>query len=56
MIFLEFAMIIISILIWQEFVNNKGDKKVQKRVSAIIKCAGVLQYCNVLLCILLTQK
>ena len=58
MIFFEFAMIIVCILIWQEFSkkSDKNDKKIQKRTEGIIKCAGVLQYINVLLCILLTQK
>jgi len=58
MLFFEFAMIIDSILIWQEFVkkNDKTDLKVQRRTSAIIKCIGVFQYFNILLCILYTQK
>lgn len=58
MIFFEFAMIIVSILIWQEFIKktDKQEKKVQRRTEAIIKCAGVFQYINVLLCILFTQK
>ncbi len=58
MIFFEFSMIIVSILIWQELIkkNDKNDIKIQNRTSAIIKCAGVLQYLNVLLCIFLTQK
>lgn len=58
MIFFEFAMIIVSILIWQEFIKktDKNDKKVQKRTEIIIKVAGILQYINVLMCILLTQK
>ena len=58
MIFFEFSMIIISILIWQELMKktDKTDKKVQKRVSFVIKLAGILQYLNILFCILLTQK
>lgn len=58
MIFFEFAMIIDSILIWQEFTkkNDKTDLKVQRRTSAIIKCIGAFQYFNILLCILYTQK
>lgn len=58
MIFLEFSMIIVSILVWQALIkkNDKNDIKVQNRTSAIIKCAGVLQYLNVLFCIFLTQK
>lgn len=58
MIFFEFAMIIDSILIWQELMkkNDKNDIKVQKKTGIIIKCIGVVQYINVLLCILYTQK
>ena len=58
MIFFEFAMIIVSLLIWQELLkkNDKLDKKVQNRVDVSIKAIGVFQYINVLLCILLTQK
>lgn len=58
MIFFEFSMIIISILIWQELMKktDKTDKKVQKRVGFVIKLAGILQYLNLLFCILLTQK
>lgn len=58
MIFFQFAMIIVSILIWQELIkkNDKLDKKIQKRTEFIIKSAGVLQYINVFICILMTQK
>lgn len=58
MIFFEFAMIIDSILVWQELIKktDKNDIKVQKRTGTIIKCIGVIQYLNVLLCILYTQK
>ncbi len=58
MIFFEFAMIIVSILIWQELIkkNDKNDIKTQKKVATIIKGAGVLQYISMLLCILITQK
>ena len=58
MIFFEFAMIIVSILIWQELLkkNDKLDKKAQNRVEVFIKSIGVVQYINVLLCILMTQK
>lgn len=58
MIFFEFSMIIVSILIWQELIKktDKNDIKIQNRTSAVIKCAGILQYFNVLLCIFLTQK
>lgn len=58
MIFFEFSMIIDSILIWQELIkkNDKSDIKVQKKTGAIIKCIGAIQYFNILLCILYTQK
>lgn len=58
MIFFEFSMIIVSLLIWQELLkkNDKLDKKVQNRVDVSIKAIGIFQYINVLLCILLTQK
>ncbi|MDO4996914.1 MAG: DUF6056 family protein [Bacilli bacterium] len=58
MIFFDFAMIIVSLLIWQELQkkNDKLDKKVQNRVEILIKLLGTLQYINVLFCILLTQK
>lgn len=58
MIFFQFAMIIVSILIWQELIkkNDKTDKKIQKRTKFIIEAAGVLQYINVFICILMTQK
>ncbi len=57
-IFFEFAMIIASILIWQELVkkNDKNDIKIQNRTQAIIQCIAVVQYFNILLCILYTQK
>lgn len=58
MIFFEFAMIIDSILIWQELIknNDKSDIKIQKKTATIIKCIGAIQYINILLCILYTQK
>ena len=57
MIFFEFAMLIVGILIWQEFIKktDKIDRKVQGRLGAIIKCASILQYANVLLCVLFTK-
>lgn len=57
-IFFEFSMIIVMFLIWQEFTKKteKNEKKMQKKLEVIIKCAGALQYINVLMCILLTQK
>lgn len=57
-IFFEFSMIIVMLLIWQEIMKktDKNDKKVQKATTTIIKYTGVLQYINLLLCVLLTQK
>ena len=57
-IFFEFSMIIVMLLIWQELIKGteKNDKKVQKRTGTLIKFVGSLQYINVLLCILMTQK
>ena len=58
MLFFEFAMIIVSILVWQEIIKktDKNEKKIQKRVEFIIKLGAVLQYINCLVCILATQK
>ena len=58
MIFFEFSMIIVSILVWQELIkkNDKNDIKTQNKLRAIIKGAGILQYISMLLCILITQK
>ncbi len=58
MIFFDFAMIIVSLLVWQELLkkNDKIDKKAQTKAEIIIKAVGVFEYINVLLCILLTQK
>ncbi len=58
MIFFEFSMIIVSLLIWQELVKktDKNDKKIQKRTEVLIKTVGILQYINVFFCVLLTQK
>ena len=54
----DISMIIITILIWQELIPraDKNEKKIQKRTYAIIKGMAVLQYINVLVTILLTQK
>lgn len=58
MIFLDFAMIIVTFLVWQELTkkNDKSDKKIQRRTEFVIKATGVLQYVNCLLAILMTQK
>lgn len=57
-IFFEFSMIIVMLLIWQELIKktDKNDLKVQKLTRSIIEYTGVLQYINILLCVLLTQK
>lgn len=58
MLFFEFAMIIVSILVWQEIIKktDKNEKKIQKRIDFIIKSAATLQYINCLICILATHK
>lgn len=58
MLFFDFSMIIVSILVWQELTkkNDKYDKKIQKRTEFVIKSAAVLQYINSIVCILITQK
>lgn len=58
MLFFEFAMIIVSILVWQEIIKktDKSEKKIQKRIEFIIKSGAAMQYINCLICILATQK
>ena len=58
MIFFEFAMIIVAMLVWQELIKktDKADIKVQNRLSITIKLLGAMQYFNMLFLILLTQK
>lgn len=58
MVFLDFAMIIVSYLVWNELIkrNDKNDKKIQRRMEFVIKATAVLQYINCLLAILMTQK
>jgi len=58
MIFLDFAMIIVTLLTLQEMKKKteKNDIKVTSKIEDIIKISGALQYINVLMCILLTQK
>lgn len=58
MVFFDFAMLISALLIWQDFVTktDKNEKKVQRRVSAILRCTAICEYLNVLIVILLTQK
>lgn len=57
-IFFEFAMLIVALLIWQEFSKktDKSDKKVQRRICTAVQLTAILQYMNVLIAILLTQK
>ena len=58
MLFFDFAMIIVTFLVWQEFIkkNDKNDKKIQKRMEFTIKATAIVQYVNCILAILLTQK
>ena len=57
MIFFEFAMISIALLIYQELdKDTKVDKKIMNKVDLIIKFSAVIQYLNILFCILFTQK
>ena len=46
MIFFEFSMIIVSILVWQELIkkNDKNDIKTQNKLRAIIKGAGIMYF------------
>ena len=57
-IYFDFAMIIVSLLVWLEFKKNteKIDIRSINRTEKAIQLAGVFQYINVLVCILLTQK
>lgn len=57
-LFLDFAMLIVVILIWQEFAKktDKSEVKLQKKMEIILKCTGILQYINCLMFILITQK
>lgn len=56
--YFDIAMLIVVVLIWQELITktDKNEKKIQGRAYAIIKGIAVLQYINVLITILLTQK
>lgn len=56
--FFDFSMLIVSLLIWQEFSKNpdKTEKKAQNRIYTVVKLTAIFQYINVLLAILLTQK
>ena len=58
LIFFDFAMLIVALLIWQEFSKNpdKTEKKAQKRICTVVQLTAIFQYINVLLAILLTQK
>lgn len=57
-IFFDFSMLIVTLLIWQEFSKKteKNDLKVQRKLGIILECMGILQYINTLLFILTTQK
>lgn len=54
MIFFDFAMIIISYLIWQE-LNKKEEKKVQY-IGTLIKFIAVIQYLNSIIYVYSDQK
>lgn len=54
MIFLDFAMIIISYLIWQEL--KKKETKGINYIEAIIKLLAVIQYIDALIYIYSEQK
>ena len=56
-IFMEFAMLICTLLLIQDYMKkeDKQHKKVQNKLVAITKVAGVLQYLNVLFFIMITQ-
>ncbi len=56
--FFDFAMLVVTLLVWQELIKrtDKNEKKTQKRVYTLIKGTAILQYLNVLIVILLTQK
>lgn len=54
MIFFDFAMIIISYLIWQELKKNKT--KGINYISGIIKITAMIQYLNILIYIYSEQK
>ena len=57
MIFFEFAMISIAMITWQNIIkDNKVDKKLINKAEIAIKFTAVVQYLNVLFCILFTQK
>ena len=58
MLILDFSMIIVGLLVWQELIkkSDKNDKKIQKRMEFVIKSGAILQYINCLVCILITQK
>ena len=57
-LFLDFSMLITTLLIWQEFKKktDKNEKKVQRRIYFTIKILAIFQYANALVGILLTQK
>lgn len=56
MIFFDFAMIIISYMIWQEISKNKKESKGINLVSTMIYCTAAVQYLNVLVYIYSKQR
>lgn len=56
-VFFEFAMLIVALLIWQEFLKKeeKNDKKIQNKIFTAMKIGATLQYINTMIFILITQ-
>jgi len=57
-IFLEFAMLIVCLLIWKEFAKldlDKSEKRIQNRLYTGIKIAAVLQYISTFIFVLIMQ-
>ena len=56
-IFMEFAMLICTLLMMQDYMkkDDKNHRKVQNKLIAVTKIAAVLQYLNILFFIMITQ-
>lgn len=56
-LFFEFALLIISILIWQEFMKetDKAQVKVRTTLATVIAVLAVLEYCHTILFVLMSQ-
>ena len=57
LIFFEFAMLIITLLICEEFIKStdKYEVKIQKRLFIVIQILAVMQYLNGLIAVLATK-